>query len=136
MIYLDTSAAMKLVRPEEHSAALSRWIGERPGMAVLSSVLINVELSRATHRSAPDQLMRSVEVLRGVGTVSLSASVTVKAAGYPDAELRSLDAIHLATAQHVVSVTGHELEGFLAYDTRLLAAAERVGLPVAAPGLR
>jgi len=48
VIYLDTSAAMKLVRPEAHSNDLSRWLTERPRSPLLSSVLIEVELMRAT----------------------------------------------------------------------------------------
>lgn len=53
MIYLDTSGAMKLVRPEVHSEDLSLWFGERLASPVLTSVLIEVELVRATRRSAP-----------------------------------------------------------------------------------
>ncbi|MGB9223960.1 hypothetical protein [Mycobacterium sp.] len=53
------------------------------------------------------------------------------AAAYPDATLRSLDAIHLATGD---SVFGTTLTAFVTYDERLLAAAAAAGLPVAAPG--
>jgi hypothetical protein len=56
VIYLDTSGAMKLVRSEAHSDDLSRWFRERLGIPVLSSVLIEVELVRATRRSAPDKV--------------------------------------------------------------------------------
>jgi uncharacterized protein len=94
-----------------------------------------VELIGATRRSAPDKLARAAEVLRGIGVVTLSPSVISRASGYVDADLRSLDAIHLATAEHVVSVTNDVLEAFVAYDERLLAAASDAGLPVAAPGL-
>lgn len=135
MIYLDTSAAMKLVRPETHSAELSRWLTERQTRSVISSVLIEVELMRATRRSAPERMTRASDVLRGIGVVTLSPSVIARAAGYGDRDLRSLDAIHLATAEHVVSVTHEVLEAFVAYDERLLAAARDIGLPVAAPGL-
>jgi hypothetical protein len=61
--------------------------------------------------------------------------VVSRAAGYPDPELRSLDAIHLATAEYLMSVTHETLDAFVAYDERLLAAARDRGLPVAAPGL-
>lgn len=137
MIYLDTSAAMKLVRPEKYSTELSDWLRERRGSsAVLSSVLIEVELMRATRRSAPEQLDRAAEVLSGIGVVTLSPAVVTRATAYTDASLRSLDAIHLATAEHLVSVTRAPLGAFVAYDGRLLAVAERVGLPVVAPGIR
>lgn len=134
MIYLDTSGAMKLVRPEVHSEDLSLWFGERLDTPVLSSVLIEVELVRATRRSAPGRLVQAAAVLRGIGVVTVSPSVIARAAAYTDPSLRSLDAVHLATAEHVVSVTHELLEAFVAYDERLLAAAHRAGLPVASPG--
>ena len=126
---------MKLVRPEAHSSDLSRWFSTRLGTPVLSSVLIEVELVRATRRSAPDRIAEAAEVLLGIGVVTLSPSVIARAAGYSDPDLRSLDAIHLATAEHVVSVTHQDLEAFVAYDDRLLAAARDAGLPVASPGV-
>ncbi len=131
VIYIDTSAAMKLVRPEAQSAELSRWFSQRKA----TSVLIEVELMRATRRTAPERLARASDVLRGIGMVTLSPSVITRAAGYDDRDLRSLDAIHLATAEHVVSVAHEVLEAIVAYDERLLAAARAIGLPVAAPGL-
>lgn len=135
MIYLDTSAAMKLVRAEAHSADLSYWLSERKASSVISSVLIEVEFMRATRRSVPERLARATDVLRGVGVVTLSPSVIGRAAGYDNPDLRSLDAIHLATAEHVVAVTHEALEAFVTYDEHLLGAALDVGLPVAAPGL-
>jgi hypothetical protein len=63
------------------------------------------------------------------------ASVISRASDYAADDLRTLDAIHLATAEHIVSVTNDVLEAFVAYDERLLAAASDAGLPVAAPGL-
>jgi predicted nucleic acid-binding protein len=134
-MYLDTSAAMKLVRPELQSEALSQWLSERDRSSVLSSVLIEVELLRATRRSAPAAMHRAVEVLGGVGTVTLSAAVIARAGAYTDPDLRSLDAIHLATAEHVAALTNEPLEAFVAYDRRLLAAARLCGLPVASPGM-
>jgi predicted nucleic acid-binding protein len=98
-------------------------------------VLIEVELMRATWRSAPDRAARAAEVLRGIGVVTLSPSVVARAAGYTNPDLRSLDAIHLATAEHVVSVTRQPLEAFIAYDERLLLLALQAGVPAIAPGL-
>jgi hypothetical protein len=135
VIYIDTSAAMKLVRPEAHSADLSRWLDDRPGAPVVSSVLIEVELLRATIRSGPARVTRAVDVLRGIGVVTLSPTVIARAVGYVDPDLRSLDAIHLATAEHVASTTNEALDAFLAYDERLLAAARKIGLTVAVPGV-
>lgn len=135
MIYLDTSAAMKLVRPEAHSAELSHWFGERLTVPVISSVLIEVELMRATRRRAPERMARASDVLRGIGVMTLSPPVVARAASYDDRELRSLDAVHLATAEHVASATRQALDAFVAYDERLLVAARGAGLPAVAPGV-
>jgi predicted nucleic acid-binding protein len=59
--------------------------------------------------------------------------VRATAATYPDPALRSLDAIHLATAH---AVFGTMLTAFVSYDERLLAAAATFGLPTAIPGRR
>jgi hypothetical protein len=67
--------------------------------------------------------------------VTVSPSVIARAASYPAPDLRSLDAIHLATAEQVVSVTHEALEASVAYDERLVAAARQAGLPVVAPGV-
>ena len=134
MIDNDTSAAIKLVRPEVHSDDLSDWLRERRHGTVLSSILIEVELMRATRRSAPERLARAAAVLRGIAAVTLAPPVVSRASDYADANLRSLDAIHLATAEHVVTVTRKQLDAFVAYDDRLLAAARNVGLPAVAPG--
>jgi hypothetical protein len=48
--------------------------------------------------------------------------------------LRSLDALHLASAEHLVARTGTALTGFVAYDETLLRAAEHLDLPVVSPG--
>lgn len=135
MIYLDTSAAIKLVRPERHSIELSRWLRERREEPVLSSVLIEVELMRATWRSAPERIADAVQVLRGVGTIAISPEVVSRAAGYTEPEMRSLDAIHLASAEHLVFSSRQALGAFIAYDSRLLEAALRAGLPALAPGM-
>ncbi len=127
MIYLDTSGAMKLVRPELHSGDLSRWFSDRRVVPVLSSVLIEVELMRATRRSAPERVAQAADVLRGIGVVTLSPAVIARAAAYADPDQRSLDAIHLATAKHTMSVTHEVLDAFVAYDERVLTAAHQVG---------
>lgn len=125
---------MKLVRSEVYSNDLSAWLGQRRHAVKLSSVVIEVELIRVTRRSAPEQLQRAADVLRGIGTVTLSPAVIGRASAYTDANLRSLDAIHMATAEHVRTVSTETLDAFVAYDDRLLTAARSVGLPTAAPG--
>ncbi len=135
VVYIDTSAAVKLVRPEVHSAELSRWVDEAATGTFVSSVLIEVELIRATRRFDQGRLDRAVDVLAGIGIITLSSAVVERASRYRDPGLRSLDAIHLATAEHVAQATNGSLRAFLAFDERLLAAARNIGLPAAAPGL-
>lgn len=126
---------MKLVRPEEHSGDLSGWFSQRMGTPVVSSVLIEVELLRATRRSAPARVAHALEVLRGIAMVTLSPSVIARAVAYLDPWLRSIDAIHLAAAEHVAFVARQPLEAFVGYDERLLNAARQANIRVAAPGL-
>jgi predicted nucleic acid-binding protein len=57
--------------------------------------------------------------------------VRATAAAYDDPGIRSLDAIHLATADAVLA---DDLTAFVTYDRRLLAAAEALSLPTASPG--
>jgi len=128
MIYLDTSAALKLVRPEAETPALEAWINDRAGFARVSSRLLRVEMVRAVARNAPDRLARAHEILSGIVLLSMDdAAPPAEVIG--DAHLRGLDAIHLASAPAVRSA----LTAFVAYDKRLLTAATALGLPVEAP---
>jgi predicted nucleic acid-binding protein len=135
LVYIDTSAAVKLVHPELHSKELSQWVRGRMDVEFVSSVLIEVELPRAIRRRDSMGLGRVGEILDGIGVVALSSVVVTQAAGYDEPALRSLDAIHLATAEHVANAASKEFIGFLAYDIRLLDAARNIGLPLLSPGL-
>jgi predicted nucleic acid-binding protein len=53
MIYLDTSAALKLVMPEPETASLELWIAERAGVPRVSSRLLRIEMLRSVARTAP-----------------------------------------------------------------------------------
>jgi predicted nucleic acid-binding protein len=128
MIYLDTSAALKLVLPESETPALELWIAERPNLARASSRLLRTEMLRAVSRHAPHRMDRANIVLAGVALLSMDdAAATAETIG--DSALRSLDAIHLATAHALRAV----LTAFISYDKRLLTAATALGLPVESP---
>lgn len=129
MIYLDTSAALKLVRQEPESAAASAFVGDRTDL--MSSTLLAVEARRGTLRNDPAALPRVDVFLARIDMIGISDAIIESAGRLPDVMLRSLDAIHLATALLV----REELDVLLAYDTRLLTAAAAHGLPTAAPGL-
>ncbi|WP_219415017.1 type II toxin-antitoxin system VapC family toxin [Pseudonocardia nigra] len=126
MIYLDTSAFLKTVWQEPESAALSRAIGDKP---TVSSALLAVEARRSTLRVAADQLPRTDLMLADVNQIELTPALLESASRLPDPMLRSLDAIHLATALLI----REEVDVLLSYDQRLLDAAAEHGLPTAAP---
>ena len=130
MIYLDTSALMKLVRAEDSSEALRGFVDRRGDEPTVSSIVLTVETRRAVRREALDLLPRADVLLTRVGQVGLGHAIVESASRLPEPTLRSLDAIHLATAL----LLGDEVSAFVAYDKRLLAAAEAHGLPAVAPG--
>lgn len=126
--YLDTSGAVKLVLDEPGSDALSGWAAAHAD-DVVSSDLLRTELLRATRRGAPEHMQRAREVLDSVMLLALPSATFQRAAELDPPLLRSLDALHLATALEL----GDELDGVVSYDVRLSAAAEQFGVVVIAP---
>jgi uncharacterized protein len=128
VIYLDSSAIVKLARQEAETEALRAWIAANP-RPLTSSALARTEAARALGRCEPAAL----PVLRAVLAVLHQKPVTDEildaAAQLPGDSLRSLDAIHLATAEELAPV----LSWFVAYDKRLAEAARSRGLQVVAP---
>jgi predicted nucleic acid-binding protein len=131
MIYLDTAALVKLIRREPESDALADWLDEQEGTMLVSSTLVEIELPRALLRTEPDLLAYVPALLERVARYEIDDLVRSTAASYPIPELRSLDAIHLATAQ---AVFGRQLTFFVTYDKRLLSSAEAAGLSTRSPG--
>jgi uncharacterized protein len=129
VIYLDTSAFVKLIRGERETPALQGFLTEHPGTPVVSSALLVVETRRAVLREAPGELARADLLLTRIDQVDITNAVLEAASRLPDPTLRSLDAIHLATALQL----GRDLEALVTYDGRLAAAAGRQRLPVLTP---
>jgi hypothetical protein len=90
------------------------------------------ELPRAIRRSSPDRLTDVAAVLARLARFEIDAAVRATAAAYTDPGLRSLDAIHLATADHLRS-SGKTISGFVTYDSRLAQAAMSAGFTTHAP---
>lgn len=134
MIYLDSAAIVKLVHREAESDALDLWLAERLGQPRVTSVLAEVEVSRAILRIAPASQPRIPAVLGTIARFEIGPAVRGLAASYTDATLRSLDAIHLATAQVLAAELGGSPVTFVTYDKRLLNAASNAALPTASPG--
>jgi predicted nucleic acid-binding protein len=129
VIYLDSSATLKLLVHELESTALQTWLATKRDATPVSSALTTVEVLRACRRRRPDLLPAAVDLLSGYDLLPVTSRVLTEAAAVDGAALRSLDALHLASALFIRS----ELTAFVAYDTRLSQAAADAGLPVIQP---
>lgn len=129
MIYLDTSAFLKMVHEEPQSAALREYLAAVDAPRFVSSTLLAVEARRGTLRTRPNRLPRVDVLLTTIGRVEISDPVIESAGRLPDPLLRSLDTIHLATALLIRD----DVDVLVSYDQRLLDAAQAHGIPTAAP---
>lgn len=127
IVYVDTSALMKLVRPEEHSAALRGWLAAHDPTLVTSTIGA-VELRRAAARVGASSVPVAEAVIARTRLVQAQPATLDLAARLAPPALRTLDAIHLATAVMI-----GDLDAVLCYDRRLGAAFERIGITVEAP---
>jgi uncharacterized protein len=126
-LYLDTSAAAKLLVEEVESAALATYLDDTvDGQELISSALLETELRRLAIRLDLDQ-STVTDLLARVDLVDPPRSLFHEAGLLPGPHVRSLDALHIATALRVDS------DIFVAYDARLLDAARAVGLQVHSP---
>jgi predicted nucleic acid-binding protein len=125
--YLDSSAIVKLVIKEPESTTLRRYLQRRKPL--VSSALAQTEVLRALLPLGPDAVRRGREVLRTISLLRVSDRILLEAGGLLPIELRSLDAIHTATARQF----GRDLARVVTYDERMWAAAEAAGIDVAAP---
>jgi predicted nucleic acid-binding protein len=128
VIYLDSSALVKLAVRERESHALRRYLVRR--RPLVCSALARVEVARALIPLGEQAIRRGDEVLSRIDLVRINDRVLRAAAVLMPAELRSLDAIHLATAQ----LFGSELHRIVTYDNRMTSAAEDLGWRVEHPG--
>ncbi|GIJ75929.1 hypothetical protein SAMN05443287_106258 [Micromonospora phaseoli] len=134
MIYLDSAAVIKLLRREQQTEELVSWLNGHSSASLVSSVLAEVEVPRALRRAAPQALVGVPTVLSRLYRIEIDGGIRAAAGAYPEPLLRSLDAIHLATAEILAHQAGADFVAFVTYDRRLLDAAKGVGLPVASPG--
>lgn len=118
---------MKLPLEEDGHAALREELAKWDGY--VSSALLAVESVRACARYGSERADDAREWLHGVALLPLDDEVMDAATKLGPAPLRSLDALHLATALTIRDDVG----AFVVYDERLAAAATSHGLPVVAP---
>lgn len=126
-IYVDTSAAVKLLVREPGTAALRRWLRDEE-RDLVSSDLLRTELSRVALRLG-DRTPRAEAILAGINVLPVTTTTFETAGSLEPANMRSLDALHLAAALDL----GDELGAILTYDERLADAARSHGVEVIAP---
>lgn len=125
--YLDASAIVKLIVKEPESAALVTVLAAMDRH--VTSRIATVEVMRAAGRRGRVNADRLHAVLDALDMIELTEEVANRAGSPAPAELRSLDAVHLASAMGI----RRELTAFVVYDERLADAARLLGLPVLAP---
>lgn len=130
MIYFDTSALVKLIFEEAESAALAEWVTLRPDVPKITSDLsTTVELLRTCRRVDASAVGDANVLLGGIDLLPVDRAIVEHAAALGPTELRSLEAIHLASALSVKA----DLTALVAYDIRLGSAATDSGIDVVSP---
>jgi predicted nucleic acid-binding protein len=125
--YLDASALMKSVLEEDESESLRQALGAYSRHA--SSRVVVVEVLRGVSRRDPSKEPLARRVLGSLVLIGLSGRILVTAATLNPPALRSLDALHVASALRL----GRSLAAFVSYDERQLEAASALGLPTDSP---
>ena len=129
LYYADTSAVIKLLAEQSHSRAFAAFYDAHAEAEWVSSALLRIEVTRAVTRARPGLLPEARDLLLAFSLIAIDDDIVAGAMNEPDHGLRSLDAIHLATAR----VLSEDLDAIVSYDDRLLKAATAAGLPVASP---
>jgi predicted nucleic acid-binding protein len=126
-IYLDSSAIVKLAVQEPESLALRRYLRRRHPL--VSSALARTEVLRALLPAGDEAVARGRIVLQRLDLVRVNDRILSGAGVLRPPEIRSLDAIHLATALEL----GDELTAVVTYDERMAVAAKRLGYRIVQP---
>ena len=125
--YLDSSAIVKLAVREPESLALRRYLRRR--LPLVSSALARTEVVRALLPAGDEAISRGRAVLQRIELVRMNDRILNAAGVLRPSELRSLDAIHLATAQEL----GDELSAIVTYDHKMVIAAKQLGYKIVQP---
>jgi predicted nucleic acid-binding protein len=125
--YVDSSALVKLVVEEPESAALRRHLRRRSPL--VASALVRTEVVRAVLPHGEGAVGRAQVVLSLLDLIRVNDQILRAAGTLLPPEVRSLDAIHLATVVHL----GRDVASVVTYDERMAGAARVLGLRTAAP---
>ena len=131
LYYADTSAVIKLMVEETHSKAFAAFYDDHAEAEWVSSALLRIEVTRAVTHAIPTLLPDARDLLTAFSYIAIDDDIVDGAMSEPDRGLRSLDAIHLATAR----ILTPELNALVGYDGRLLRAANDAGLATVSPGI-
>lgn len=124
--YLDSSALVKLIAIEAETQALRQELRNWPDRA--SSLLATVEVTRTARRLGGHAPAVASRVLAGLRLLAIDPIVPT-AAQIGGMTLRSLDAIHLATAASI----SRQLGALITYDHRMISEGQTIGLPILSP---
>lgn len=129
-LYLDSSAIVKLVQREAESNALRRFLRRHRDDRRVTSALARVEVVRAISGGGPAAIAHARRQLARVDEIAIDRDLLDTAATIaPGERLRSLDAIHLASAQALAP----DLRAVVTYDQRMAAAGHTLGMAIEAP---
>lgn len=128
VLYLDSSAFVKVVVEEAESAALRQFL-DGGDLRRVSSALLRAEATRAVRQLGPAALANVREGLRRVDLVAIDDRILDSAGSLAPQVLRTLDAIHLATAIAI----GDDLDAIVTYDQRMATASAVLGLKTVMP---
>ena len=125
--YLDSSAIVKLAVRDPESLALRRYLRRR--QPIVSSALARTEVVRALLPAGHEAVTRGRNVLQRLDLVRVNDRILIAAGTLRPPDLRSLDAIHLATVQAL----GDDVTALVTYDDRMVAAAKQLGCKIVQP---
>ena len=127
--YIDSSAIIKLIKPELESKALLQKL---PPL-LTSSQLSRVEVIRTINVHEPALLENAYDVLVDIPMLQVDYAVLTAAENLPAfIKLRAIDSIHMATALSMKS----EIEGIITYDKVMVSAAVALGFKTLSPGMK
>lgn len=127
VVYLDSSAIVRLVVAEHETSSLLAYLAERP--VRVSSELARVEVVRAVGAHGAAAVRRARQILEATHLIAIDQALLDAAADLPSDSLRSLDAIHVASALAIAE----DLAELVTYDQRKATAATAAGVSVGAP---
>jgi predicted nucleic acid-binding protein len=126
---MDSSAIIKLIKPEKESATLIKKIPP----SLITSRISRVEVARTIAKHEPDLLNTAYDVLADIQMIPVEDSIITIAENLPlHIDLRSLDSLHIASALHIRNA----LKGIITYDKEMVRAGIALGFNTMSPGVK